>query len=235
MVYESIEWVLQQVFPPTCCACGDPGLGRYDICAGCYRDLPRLVHGCRLCAEPLFGPELICGRCQKHPPAFDRVIAPYIYAPPIDSLIHAFKYAAQLSGGRLLGALLARHLRQRGTTADLLLPIPLHPARLRRRGFNQAMELTRCLGPTLDIPTDHRRLRRTRSTGTQSALSREARRRNMRNAFAFRGRLDGLTVALVDDVLTTGSTADAAARTLRRAGAARIEIWAVARASQLLP
>lgn len=235
MVYGWTEWLVQQLFPAACCACADSGLGRYDICAGCYRELPRLVHGCRICAEPLSDSDLICGRCQMSPPAFEQVIAPYLYASPMDSLIQEFKFAGRLSTGRLLGELLARHLRQCRASADLLLPMPLHVGRLRRRGFNQAAELSRPLRRVLDIAVDAHRLQRIRRTGYQSELPRKDRSHNVRGAFAFSGRLDGLKVAVVDDVITTGSSADAVARTLRRAGAARVEIWTVARAGRRLP
>lgn len=234
MVYGWTEWLIQQLFPATCCSCADPGLGRYDICGGCYRELPRLANSCRLCAEPLPSTGLVCGRCQSRPPAFDRVIAPYLYTTPMDSLIQELKFSGRLSTGRLLGELLARHLQRCRASADLLLPVPLHQSRLRQRGFNQSVELARPLKRALGIAVDTHRLRRIRRTEIQSELPRDERRRNVRNAFAFRGRLDGQTVAVIDDVVTTGSTADVIARSLKRAGAARVEIWTVARAGRRL-
>ncbi len=234
MVYESVERLLTLLFPPACCACGDAGLGRYDICAPCYRELPRLRLACEICAEPLPAPASYCGRCLARPPRFHRVRTPYLYAAPVDGLVLGLKFNGRLARGRLLGELLARHLLATGASADLLLPVPLHLSRLRERGFNQAMELARPVAQRLGIPLSAGTLRRVRRTATQSELPFRQRGGNVRNAFSVRGRLDDLRIAVVDDVVTTGNTADAVARALRAAGAARVEIWAPARAGRLV-
>lgn len=235
MVYGWTDLILGFLFPPACRACGDPGLGSHDICAGCYRELPRAGFGCAICAEPLTGPALVCGRCQTRGPAFDQVVAPYLYAPPVDMLVQELKFAGRLASGRLLGELLARFLVRRQVSADLIVPLPLHASRLRTRGFNQAMELARPTARALDIRLEPRRLIRARKTRMQSELPRGKRLQNVRGAFVTRGRLDGLRVALVDDVLTTGHTADAAARALKAAGAANVTVWVAARVTQKLP
>ena len=146
-------------------------------------------------------------------------------------LVAGLKFHDRLAGGRLLGELLARHLLVRGgPLPELILPIPLHPRRLRQRGFNQALELALPLGRRLGVPLDRHSCRRNRATQPQTELDLKQRRRNLRNAFALAGPLPARHIALVDDVVTTGSTSNELARLLKRAGAERVEVWAAARA-----
>jgi ComF family protein len=172
-----------------------------------------------------------CGDCQRRPPAFDRCIAPLLYAGAVPYLVTELKFRKRLSHGRLLGALLGRGLRAvRGGVGgpDLILPVPLHPARLRERGFNQALEIARGPGRLLGLPLAAKACVRTRATAPQSALAGQARRRNLRGAFTVTGPLPEW-VAVVDDVVTTGATVEAVAQALKEAGARRVEVWAVAR------
>ncbi|WP_338055823.1 ComF family protein [Sulfurivermis fontis] len=160
-------------------------------------------------------------------------MAPLLYRPPLDWLIQGFKFNQRLPPGRLLGQLLAQHLAgQIITPPELIVPVPLHPARLRERGYNQALELARPLARRFGIPLAHGLVRRVRATATQSLLPAGERRRNVRGAFALRRPLAARHVAIVDDVIATGSTVAELARVLRRAGAERIEVWAVARAGR---
>ncbi len=172
----------------------------------------------------------VCGACQRRPPAFARTVALFHYAPPVDRLIHGLKYHGRLELARILGGLLADALTRRPVHIDLIVPVPLHRARLRARGFNQALELARPVARRLGVPIDYRCVVRARDTAPQATLAPRARRSNVRGAFVARGRLDRLRIALVDDVLTTGHTADAVAACLRRAGARQVELWVLARA-----
>jgi ComF family protein len=178
---------------------------------------------------PLPNPDTpLCGECIGMPPAFDAATIPFLYAPPVDALISQLKYRGELSVGRLLAGQLSTRVKAR--RLDLLLPMPLHRTRLRHRGFNQAAELCRALSRETGVPWAPNRLRRVRAGDTQRGSSRQERRRNVRNAF----RWSAATacpprVALVDDVVTTGATARAAAACLKRAGARWVEVWAVAR------
>jgi ComF family protein len=217
-----------QIIGTACPLCGAPG---DEICAPCDATLPRNANPCPSCALPL--PEgtpqgLPCADCQAHPPAFDRALAPLLYAPPVDRLIAGFKYQLQLPLGRMLTAPLAATLRERGPLPELLLPIPAAASRLRRRGFNQAAEIARHLGRQLDLAWAGNRLLRVRDAGPQHELGRAQRRRNLRGAFACRGALPR-HVALIDDVMTTGATADEASRILKRAGVGQVDVWAIAR------
>ncbi|HHO8086224.1 TPA: ComF family protein, partial [Pseudomonas aeruginosa] len=190
---------------------------------------------CRRCALPLPLDGQVCGECLRRPPAYEQAIAPWRYAFPLDSLINRFKHQAAWPLGRLLGELLAEHLRQRYAEGlprpARLLPVPLAPRRERRRGFNQAQQLAERLAGELDLRCDPHSLRRVLDTPAQQGLDATVRRRNLRHAFALAPASDvrGLHLALVDDVLTTGATAERLSRLLRRAGAARVDVYCLAR------
>jgi ComF family protein len=224
------DWLL----PRLCPACGmecEPGR---DLCVGCAARLPRVVHACPRCAIPYEHPGThgICGRCQRRPPAYTRTVALYRYAPPVDHLIRLLKFRHALGLAQLLGQGLAERLHDEPQRPDRILPVPLHRTRLRSRGYNQALELARPIARAFGIPLDVRSLQRVRATAAQSALPVEQRSRNVRGAFAVRADagLRGLRLALVDDVMTTGSTVQAASRALRAAGASDVEVWVAARA-----
>ena len=177
--------------------------------------------------------EMVCAPCLASLPALDpgihRVVAPFEYRFPIDRLVQRFKFAGDLAVGRWLALQLAARARGEARP-QLLVPVPLTRKRLRARGFNQTVEIARAVSRQLRIPAAIRMLERTRDAPAQAGLSRRARRANLRGAFRCRrGALAGLHVALIDDVVTTGATADAAARALKRAGAARVDVWAIAR------
>lgn len=206
-----------------------------DICAPCELDLPWLGGQCVHCAVPMPQAGLACGHCLKRPPAFRRVLVPWRYDFPVDALITRFKHQRNWPLGHLLGSLLALHIAQafdEGLIKPcLLLPVPLASRRLRQRGFNQAALLALWLGKRLELPVADNLLRRIRDTPAQQQLDAGARKRNLRQAFAIDPAqpLAGRHVALVDDVLTTGATADALARLLLRAGAASVDVYCLAR------
>jgi len=220
------------LYPPTCLLCGAPGTDDLDLCPGCLRALPWNLSACRSCAAPLALPGT-CGQCLNHPPAFDAALTPLLYRPPLDWLVQGFKFNRRLAPGRLLGELLARHVEREVTSLpELIVPVPLHPARLRERGYNQALELARPLSRRVGVPLAPGLVRRSRATATQSLLAADERRRNVRGAFQLVQPLQARHVVIVDDVIATGSTVGELARVLRRAGAQRIEVWAVARAGR---
>ena len=213
-----------------CWLCGASGCTGRELCHGCLLDLPWLLMACTRCAQPLPAAEAsLCPRCLRRPPPFQRVFAPFLYATPVDLLIQGFKFRADLPAGRLLAELLADHLQDEQELPELLLPVPLHPRRLRERGFNQAWEITRVLGRRLGLAVDATLLSRLRHTEAQRELIGKQRRRNVRGAFGLARPLPARHVAIVDDVLTTGHTAMELARMLRRAGADRVDVWVVAR------
>jgi ComF family protein len=187
---------------------------------------------CRCCALPLADAEAagaVCGACLSGPPPLDAVHAACLYAAPVDRLLPRFKFHEDLAAGRLLAQVMTEAFTEL-PRPDALVPVPLHRARLRRRGYDQALELAKPLARALHVPLRDDLLRRVRATAAQSERDAAARRRNVRGAFAV---VPGVTlprhVVLVDDVMTTGATLHAAARALRRAGVERIDAWVCAR------
>jgi len=222
-------------YPPTCVLCGAAGQGGRDLCAGCAADLPRNPHPCARCAAPLppAAPAgSLCGPCQRRPLPFDACIAPFLYQFPLPQLAVGLKFHGRLGLSRLLGELLAEALSARNAPPPrALIPVPLHPSRLRERGYNQALEIARALVRVAPMPLAPQWVERTRATRPQTELEGLARRRNLRGAFAVAaGVRIPAEVALLDDVITTGATAGELARVLKRHGAERVEVWAVVRA-----
>jgi len=186
---------------------------------------------CPRCALPIESPTpQACGRCQKKLPAFDSAFALFRYDEPVRHLIHSLKFGARYPCGRLLGTLMAEKLAALQEKPSAIMPVPLHPSRYRQRGFNQASEIARTVSRRLDIPLDLRSCYRIRSTAAQAELSAKERRKNLRNAFAVKTPLTHQYVAILDDVITTGATVNELAGALRRAGVARVDVWACARA-----
>ena len=220
------------VLPGRCLLCGKVTQTRQDICPGCKVRLPLNERHCRCCAQPLASsaaPNSLCGRCQKSTPAFDFCFAAFRYQQELVQLHHNFKFKRKLAAGRLLAELMAEQLiASPRAMPELLLPVPLHARRLRERGFNQALELSRMLSTLLSVAVDADSLVRTRDTRAQSSLPRNQRGRNMRNAFRVASPLGCTHVAIIDDVMTTGVTVNEIARALRREAIARIEVWVVA-------
>ncbi|GMU44516.1 MAG: competence protein F [Lysobacterales bacterium] len=214
---------------PACVLCRREAVDA-RICADCRALLTTNAPACARCAQPLPTAAPLCGTCLRDPPAFDAASAAFRYAAPLDHLIQRLKFDDALVVSRaLLPQWLATLRGQRAAPwPQLLLPVPLHPSRLRRRGYNQAHELARDLGRALDIPVRTDLLLRTRATAPMPGLDRETRRRNVRGAFAVTGAPPA-HVALVDDVMTSGATLNAAARALKRAGGVCVEAIVLAR------
>lgn len=224
------------LLPPVCVLCGgagEIGTGKTrDLCSACHATLPWAGSQCARCALPLSATNLeaLCGNCQKQPPAFERCLSPFIYQAPLDQLLLGLKFNGQLAQARLLGELMADWVVSvLDNPPDHIIPVPLHSARLRERGFNQSVELARPIAKRLGLALSTRDVWRIRATTPQSDLTRKQRLKNIKGAFAVRQPLNG-NVVIVDDVMTTGSTAHELARTVLNAGAERVEVWVCARA-----
>ncbi len=208
------------LFPPRCCLCGFEGSRPdLDLCCFCQAELP---WDDLALLQPVAAP----GR-----------ISALRFEPPADELIRRLKYSGVIANARVLGGLLAQAVRKRGETfPGLLVPVPLHDARLRERGFNQALAIARFAGRSLGIAHARHLVRRVRDTPSQTGLGLDDRHRNVRGAFGIasdraRARLRAAAhVAVVDDVTTTGSTLEAVKALLLEAGVRRVDLWAVARA-----
>jgi ComF family protein len=219
--------------PPSLCAVCH-GWDAQRVCSDCLRRFARAVDRCRRCAIEVPAGVDECGACLKRPPAFASTLAALDYAYPWDGLVSRLKFNAALD----LAPVLAGHMVAAVRTSaqplpDLVLPVPLSAQRLRERGFNQAFELARRIAAGLGCRSDARLLLRVRDSAHQTALRHDQRAANVHGVFAVeplrRDALRGLDLALVDDVMTTGATADEAARVLLQAGAASVAVWVAAR------
>jgi ComF family protein len=224
---------LDHLAPRPCALCGEalrPGAFP-GLCAGCLQAMPGARRArCRRCGLP---GGAACNGCERADPPFDRTLAAADYAPPLDRLVTAMKFGRQLGLARPLGEVLAACWlgAPDRPPLDCLVPVPLGAERLAQRGFNQALEMARSMSAALPrpLPVHPGCLTRLRDTPAQAGLGLADRRRNLRGCFACGGRLDGLRVGLVDDVMTSGSTLAEAARALKHAGAASVVALVVAR------
>jgi ComF family protein len=228
---------LNALLPPRCLGCGTVVAQTAALCADCWTGVHFLDPPlCALCGFPLeydLGPEALCGACVREPPGFERARAVMRYDEGSRGLVLGFKHADRTEGAAAYGAWLARAGAELTAEAELIVPVPLHWMRLFSRRFNQAALLAQALGVETGLPVVPDLLLRRRHTPSQGRLSVDQRRRNVAGAFAVKGaraaRLAGRRVLLVDDVLTTGATAAACARTLRRGGARAVDVLVLAR------
>jgi ComF family protein len=211
----------------SCLLCGT--ITGEDFCAACYRDLPQLPgNHCPVCLWPVPTGE-ICGSCLKKPPAFTRTLAALRYTFPADALIHALKYRTHLAIAPVLAKLFIARLKTLEKMPDIIVPMPLHPIRLRERGFNQAMEISRTIAKQTGIALLPDGCSRVKHTPPQTGLPWKERQKNIRRAFSCKIDLSGKHVVIVDDVMTTGATLNELAKVLRRQGATEISNWVIAR------
>lgn len=219
----------------TSALCAVCGLHRgAPVCSACEQDyFPSDRARCAVCAIHLSTDAKTCGRCLRDPPAFDATLALADYVPPVDGMVSAMKSAGRLALAPIFGRLLAARVHGRLSADTLILPVPLAFERHAERGFNQALEIARALAQNARLQLRADTLLRVRHAAPQQSLALEARRRNVRGAFAVRSELAatlrGRDVAVVDDVMTTGSTLAELARVLKRAGVARVTNLVVAR------
>jgi ComF family protein len=207
-----------------CLLCGAES-GPELLCPACIAELPALPESCPRCALP--SPAgAVCGSCLNRPLHFDATLALWRYEFPSDRLVRALKYRARLA----LAGFFARSLASRPIPeVDLIVPMPLHPKRLAERGFNQALEIARGLARHLGRPIEPRGVLRVKDTLPQTELPYEERAKNVRGAFLCKLDLSGASVAVLDDVMTTGATLNELAQALKRAGATRVENFVIAR------
>lgn len=226
-------WSYFDLAQPACLVCGMASGGRGLLCAGCRQDLPRAPPGCLRCALPLPGGATAdcCTACLADPPALRRTVAALSYAFPVDVLVQQLKFGGRLPVARALGELLLDPVRTvcyEAGRPQALLPVPLHPSRQRERGYNQAERIAMPVSRALGIPLRTDALVRQRATVAQSGIDLRQRQTNLHDAFRVSGALPA-HVAIIDDVVTSGSTLRAVAGTLAAAGVTRIDAWVVAR------
>lgn len=225
-----VDGALDALLPSHCLLCGARGQGALSLCAACEAEMPRNRVCCARCALPLDVPAPLCGRCVRHAPRWDAAWVPFRYEWPLAQLEARFKFGGDLAAGRTL-SLLWNASQAPPDLPGAIVPVPLHQSRLRRRGYNQALELAKPLAKHFGLPLLRDALRRTRVTDAQTELTAVQRRRNVHGAFGatFEGAVPA-HVAVLDDVFTTGATVAECVRVLKQAGVARVDVWALARA-----
>jgi ComF family protein len=234
VVATALQSLNSRLLPAQCALCG--GACAQVLCAPCRAQyLGQLRPRCRRCANPLDDVSTLCGRCLRHPPAYDATVTAADYAAPVDQLLLQLKFGARLALAPLFAQLLVDAVQQQTEwqAPQWLCPVPLGPARLAERGFNQALEIARPVARALAIPLLPRLAIRVRETRAQSALEPRKRQANLVRAFVVApehaARVRGGHVGIVDDVMSSGHTADALAAAFKRHGAARVTILVMAR------
>ncbi|WP_438969924.1 ComF family protein [Methylophaga sp.] len=231
-IFSSLTHQLQElyrkVFPIPCLLCGLAS-DQHSLCQACIAELPVVGQACVRCAIPLENAQ-ICGRCLQSAPYQDISFSLYRYEGGVRRCITAFKYNKQLHLGPLFANKMAEQLSSRSRLPDCLVSIPLHPRRIRQRGYNQSAEVAKDLALALNLNYRPDLLRRVRFTLSQSELPFKQRKKNMRNAFACTNTQVPKHIAIIDDVMTSGFTVGEAARLLKRQGVEIIEVWTIARA-----
>ncbi|MDD5214612.1 MAG: ComF family protein [Methylococcales bacterium] len=232
MWHEFLEKTLNYFMPPRCILCGDKGFENRDLCAACYEELPKHTPRCYQCASDFISPHSngLCTDCFENPPAFDETFAPFVHQGSIRYLILQLKFHRHYPSVRLLGGLMADYLQKTAQLPDCIIPVPLHKNRYQERGFNQSIELARVLSKQLNVPLDLHSCIRHRDTAHQIGLNALQRGENIKNAFFVSEKFNAKHVALVDDVMTTGSTVHELALALKMAGCHRVQIWVCAKA-----
>jgi ComF family protein len=229
----SLPWRL----PSPCGVCGSwcrPG----GLCGHCVARFASTTARCTRCALRVPDAQQLCGGCLQRPPRFARSLAAFDYHFPWDDVIAQFKFREGLGWAPALARQLAHAVAGDAPAIDLITAVPLSESRLRQRGYNQAWEIARRLAPMLARPARHDLLHRLRDTPQQTRLDRGQREANLRGAFmpggaTARAAVHGRCIALVDDVLTTGATAEEASAALLEAGACAVHVWVLARTERL--
>ena len=221
---------LRKLLPNRCLLCHCPVSSALPLCKPCQLELPWLGTQCQHCALPM-ATNSTCGECLQKPPPWRQCIAAFEYSPPVKQLISQYKQNANLAAGRVLASLLTKavQLNVEPPLPQLLLPVPMHWRGQLKRGFNQSYDLARMIAAELGIAVSYHHLRKRHHTEAQHHLPRKQRQQNLRGQFEAAKSVSGLRVALVDDVVTTGSTAKALAALLKKEGAEQVDIWCVAR------
>lgn len=223
-----LQRIFRSIAPSRCLLCNRAFQHSSVLCQDCYGDLPTIQDPCPRCAMP--APFDLCGNCIWRPPRFDRATAPFAYHYPIADLIREMKYQRRLPITQLLARALAQAVVESGASLpECIVPVPLHRTRLHRRGFNQSLEIARGVAQALNIPLNYRLIKKVRATQPQSELTTAERQTNIKGAFTLTQPLHYRTIAIVDDVITTGATLNELTGLLKKEGVVAVQAWAAAR------
>lgn len=230
------------MFPSRCIIChktvaDSTSYQPVELCRACYLALPFNLNCCLRCALPLpqeSTNDTLCGRCISKLPEFDYACSLFRYEDDVIRLVQQLKFAEKISYARSIGEMFIAETSVSGMfkqeRPECLLPVPLHSSRLRQRGFNQAIEISRVLAKKLDLPIEYNAVVRQRSTSAQTGLNAKQRSINIKGAFSVSGGMPYRRVLIIDDVVTTGSTANELARVLKENKVERVGVLSIARA-----
>ena len=233
-----IDYLKQLIFKPNCLLCAQniaqnnenthPSI--HAVCRACVEELPwHPKTSCPQCGLASSG--MVCGSCLNSPPDFDATKAVFLYAYPVDAMMLRYKYGKNLNLGDTFGEFLAEKVDIE--SIDLIIPMPMHPQRLKERGFNQALEIAKVLSKILTKNAreklDYKSVIRQTLTPPQASLPLKERVKNIKGAFKANADLTGKRIAIVDDVMTTGASLNELTKTLKKAGASHVECWVIAR------
>lgn len=228
------RFLADTIFKQNCLLCEDILTAKTsnskDICAACLNDLPWHPNSaCPQCGLESDGH--ICGSCLSHPPNFDATHAVFLYAYPVDAMMVRYKYGNMMQLSHTFGQFLRDKtlLSLAENPIDFIIPMPMHPARLKERGFNQAHEIAKVLTKDCREKLDFKSAERIKLTPPQASLPLKERVKNIKGAFSVNTDLSGKRIAIVDDVMTTGASLNELAKTLKKAGAAHVECWVIVR------
>ena len=218
-----------QALQPICLNCRTDPESNHGLCEKCLQLISLNATCCEICARPLTQ-NLVCGQCQKIPPFFDRALTPLLYVDPVDRFLCGLKYREQFSFARFAAGVMTNHALKTGQKApDMICPVPMTSKTLRKRGFNQSAFIGQLIAWQLGIPMSSNLILKTRDTAHQSDLKAKERQNNLKGAFECKRQVRGRHIVIVDDVLTTGATANELSKTLKKNGASRVDIWTCAR------
>jgi len=226
-----IDRFINAILPARCLVCRQPAQDGLALCTTCHGRLPHNDTACTRCARPLADAGMVCGHCQQYPPHYDQAISALRYKDEARQLILGLKFQEKLRNARLLAKLFHAQL-QNNSLPEVMIPVPLHPKRLRERGYNQALELAKELRKLTDIPVDSQSTRRSRYTERQADTPLKDKKGNVKNAFEIVTRPSASHVVIIDDVMTSGHTVDEFARALKKAGIDKVDVWVMARAGR---
>ncbi len=228
-IYINLRYKLSQILNPALClTCGIPVSADSFICKYCVAALELVPTPCSSCGLPNQTSRNTCPVCQHRPPRWHSMIAPLIYSANTRKIIQDLKFNEQLNNANALLTHILDYYRDH--QVDVLIPVPLHTSRLLERGYNQAEEIATTLSRLLDIPVDRKSLKRIKATESQSGLSISKRHKNILKAFQFSPARCYKSAAIIDDIVTTGSTVSEISKVLKRSGIKHIEVWSLARA-----
>lgn len=233
-----VDTLKQVLFRQNCVLCNAninaPQTSNHAVCRPCLNDLPwHPTNSCPQCG--LTSSSMVCGRCLNSPPDFDATKAIFLYAYPVDVMMQRYKYGNMLNLGNTFGDFLTEKVNVEDClkNIDLIIPMPMHPQRLKERGFNQALEIAKVLTKDCKEKLDYNSVERQTLTPPQASLPLKERIKNIKGAFKVKAdkldKLQGKRIAIIDDVMTTGASLNELAKTLKKAGASHVECLVVVR------